>query len=76
MSNLIGANNYTKKNPGRMASFRTNCQTIGGKNGRGIETFKQKFSRLFVLEKFLKQEDQIYCLEMDILLLKIMIQSK
>jgi hypothetical protein len=71
MSNLIGANRYAKKNPGRMASFRTNCQTAGG-----TETFQQKLTRLFVLEKFLKEEDQIYCLEMAILIQKIMIQSK
>jgi hypothetical protein len=76
MSKQIAANRYAKKNPGRMASFSANCQTKGGKLGTGTESFQQKFDRLFDLKKFLDQHDEIYCLEMAILLQKITIQSR
>ena len=36
----------------------------GGKLGTGTESFQQKFDRLFDLEKFLNEQDEIYFLEM------------
>jgi hypothetical protein len=60
-----------KKKNNRKVSFRKNCQIAAG-----TESFQAKFERLWNFRKFISQEDKVYCLEMAILLNKILIQGK